>query len=939
MGRCPLSISRISNFKNFIDACGLLDLGFVDQKFMWCNKRGNGRLVFERLDRFLANAAWLNLFPEAQNTHLPRIKSDHIPLILNTYPILNHHYNRPFRCERVWLSQLEFINLAENSWKNTNSIANGLNQIREQAVIWNKTTFGNIFKRKNRVLRRLEGVGRALALGPNSCLVDLEHELSCEYQLILSQEEELWASKSRMDWLHLGDSNTTFFHASVIGRRRPNQIFGLMDQVGNWILDPEQIKLLIINYFSQCFNSSPVQDFPLDINLPQISTTQANTLAAIPSNEEILSALKSLKPFKAPGKDGFQPAFFQKCWHFLGNEISSASKDIFQTQSVDEKKWLPFKLNNINFSHLLFANDVLLFARNDKKSLKAISDTLGNFMNILGLTINESKSSIWFSPTNSPEDKQRASTYLKFRTIQKPANYLGFPLGISNRVSDFNPILDKVKARIESWKSRLLSKAGKVTLLSSVVSSTVAYYMQCLPFPKQICDQLDKAQRDFFWNSTSSERRMHLINWDHICQPKREGGLGLFKSRNRNISLLAKLNWRIMDDHNKVWAKCIQHYQEGIIKGYSTIGRGIRWGKELLDRGTISLVMNGNNTSFWKDNWTGLGPLSSLVQGPLNREDHLLRDKIKKYGALIVKGINLNRRGLAIPIICPLCNRDVETLNHLFRDCLLVREVWDAVRSKADLDTEHDFQLWLKKTVTNQSQSFLGIPSGTLAIFTLTYIWRYRNNLIFKQQRFNPTQLAKRAVANAAELHFLTNNGKDIRPHTIRHISWEAPLEGWFKLNTDGSSSFGLFSVAGVIRDHLGNWVYGFSEFVGQGNSLKAEVWAIYLGLKAACSLNCSHLFVETDSQVAISLILTLDTPTTHHLFPIIAACRESIQGLTRMELQHIFREGNSCADFLAKQAFLDRTSYTAFDTIPPGASINFLADKMGTSFPRRSDN
>ncbi|KAF7837231.1 uncharacterized protein G2W53_005713 [Senna tora] len=467
-----------------------------------------------------------------------------------------------------------------------------------------------------------------------------------------------------------------------------------------------------------------------------------------------------------------------------------------------------------------------------------------------------------------------------------------------------------------------------------------------------------------------------------------------------------------MQDQNKIWAKCLISYQDGSKRVYSTIGRGVRWGKDLLDKGTISLVMNDNNTLFWTDNWTGLGPLTSIIQGPLNRNDHLmvvnqvaldlgkwdwerisfnlpltiqhilnaipcLKNSLtqdKKIWSLNSEGIidlqsayllslrsketqapqpasnkwiwklhcharqkvfiwalffnaipnrvNLKRRGLSVPITCPLCNGDVESLNHLFRDCAPVREVWRLTKSNTDLDRDHEFQPWLKQTVTNHSQAHLDIPSGTLAVFTIWHIWKARNNLFFKQKNLVPTLVAKRAIASAAEFHFLTDNKNRSMSQDTRLVRWKPPPEGWLKLNTDGSSSNDLFSVAGVIRDSVGNWIYGFSEFVGRGNSLKAEIWAICRGIIAARSLSCSHLIIETDSTVAKSLILDINTPTTHHLFPIIVLCRENTQGLTRLEFNHTLREGNYCADFLAKKAFLDRSSYTVFAKVPPGVSI-----------------
>lgn len=56
----------------------------------------------------------------------------------------------------------------------------------------------------------------------------IESELATE----VKREEKFWEQKSRIAWLKSGHSNSSFFHASVMGRRRRNQIWGIQDSVG-----------------------------------------------------------------------------------------------------------------------------------------------------------------------------------------------------------------------------------------------------------------------------------------------------------------------------------------------------------------------------------------------------------------------------------------------------------------------------------------------------------------------------------------------------------------------------------------------------------------------------------------------------------------------------------------------------------------------------------
>lgn len=53
----------------------------------------------------------------------------------------------------------------------------------------------------------------------------------------------------------------------------------------------------------------------------------------------------------------------------------------------------------------------------------------------------------------------------------------------------------KMKGRLCSWKSKVLSFAGKVTLVKYVLNSIPNYPMQVMKFPKYYCDDIDKINR------------------------------------------------------------------------------------------------------------------------------------------------------------------------------------------------------------------------------------------------------------------------------------------------------------------------------------------------------------------------------------------------------------------------------------------------------------
>ena len=67
--------------------------------------------------------------------------------------------------------------------------------------MWTKTHFGNIFAEKKKVMAWLNGIQCANAIRPSAYLLNLENELLRELDVVMGQEEDLWALKSWVNWM------------------------------------------------------------------------------------------------------------------------------------------------------------------------------------------------------------------------------------------------------------------------------------------------------------------------------------------------------------------------------------------------------------------------------------------------------------------------------------------------------------------------------------------------------------------------------------------------------------------------------------------------------------------------------------------------------------------------------------------------------------------
>lgn len=81
--------------------------------------------------------------------------------------------------------------------------------------------------------------------------------------------------------------------------------------------------------------------------------------------------------------------------------------------------------------------------------------------------------------------------------------------------------------------------------------------MQGVALPNHLCEKLDKVNIDFLWGSSKEKRKLHLVGWNKIFRPKEKGGLRLQAAKAKNIALLAKLNWRLYQDKESMWAKVL----------------------------------------------------------------------------------------------------------------------------------------------------------------------------------------------------------------------------------------------------------------------------------------------------------------------------------------------------------------------------------------------
>jgi hypothetical protein len=105
LGDWPFYTFSFNPFNDFMNAFGMVDLGFSGNPFTWSYHKQSYDLIKERLDRSIANSQWIHFFPSYSVTHLLAHSSDHNPLLLDI-SIPSPSLPWPFRVEEFWTRDL-----------------------------------------------------------------------------------------------------------------------------------------------------------------------------------------------------------------------------------------------------------------------------------------------------------------------------------------------------------------------------------------------------------------------------------------------------------------------------------------------------------------------------------------------------------------------------------------------------------------------------------------------------------------------------------------------------------------------------------------------------------------------------------------------------------------------------------------------------------------
>ncbi|CAN0906369.1 Putative ribonuclease H protein At1g65750, partial [Linum grandiflorum] len=169
----------------------------------------------------------------------------------------------------------------------------------------------------------------------------------------------------------------------------------------------------------------------------------------------------------------------------------------------------------------------------------------------------------------------------------------------------------------------------------------------------------------------------------------------------------------------------------------------------------------------------------------------------------------------------------------------------------------------------------------------------------------------------------------------VRRIAWEAHQPPCLTLNTDGAvDQEGRAAAGGALRDFEGCCLLAFSTSLGRCSIMRAELRGITEGLHLVWQQGARQVAVQTDSVAAFQLINSGGMSDDQHA-SLILQIQELIRRDWDVRINHIYREGNCLADYLAGRGHSLPLGTHNIAVSDPAVASWIAYDRLRSSQPR----
>ncbi|GAU34270.1 hypothetical protein TSUD_321160 [Trifolium subterraneum] len=574
--------------------------------------------------------------------------------------------------------------------------------------------------------------------------------------------------------------------------------------------------------------------------------------------------------------DPISPYLFVLCMDKLSHII---------LQAVEEGKWRGIKAgrNGPMISHLMFADDLLLFGSASVDQMRCVVDSLNLFCSMSGQEVSQDKTSVMFSRNVERSLRTKLLSITGYKETSNFGKYLGVPLhGRALKKADFQYLLDQASMKLSLWKANHLSFAGRVTLAKSVIEAIPNYPMMSSLIPKACLDEIQRIQRNFIWGDTEQKRKYHAIGWEKIVVTKDMGGLGMRKLDIMNKTCLCKLGWKLQAGGDALWCSVLR-------------------GKYCRDNSLLPRPYDGI-------------VLEKIVDIPQRLHGVKLCDLVDSMGRW-------------------KCNLMVDWL-----PAIIIKKIVATLPPSE----EHGNDERVIAGGTSSQFSVAGIWQGRGSwsdVWALSChcLWSWRNKEMYEVNFSRPSRPPQHVLKLAEEYFDAVSNNAivTVSNTSVSEIGWIPPRDLFVRLNTDGAyKEHVVAGCGGLIRGSQGEWLGGFAKCVGLCSAFVAELWGVLERLRFVYRLGFRRVELHTDF-VAVAQVLQKGSSLSTNGGALLKQIWQLLELDWVVVVSYTYREANKCADALANLGCTLDCKVEFYDACPAIVRDVYQYDLIGNTTPR----
>ncbi|XP_074291406.1 uncharacterized protein LOC141618198 [Silene latifolia] len=177
-------MAEMEPFRRCVEDCEVVDIAATGSLYTWNNKQRPEERIYSRIDRFLVNREWCDLYPDTYAHFLPEGLFDHSPCLIRSST--NGRGKSSFKYLDMWGNSKEFVNIVKKYWdrgiKGTPlyKLTTNLKGLKAGLYQLNRDAFRDIEKATTKLQQEVEGLQAHLGRDPDNIQLQQQEFEACQ---------------------------------------------------------------------------------------------------------------------------------------------------------------------------------------------------------------------------------------------------------------------------------------------------------------------------------------------------------------------------------------------------------------------------------------------------------------------------------------------------------------------------------------------------------------------------------------------------------------------------------------------------------------------------------------------------------------------------------------------------------------------------------------